>query len=506
MCTVISLAVFIASLSSGELIEGEGLRLVCIGLANRCFPLPFREHSSGSVLLNADFVNIGPVDFGLPAPASESKVTAWFLWEIRARNRALAEFVEPKAEKPASSSIAKVILGRKGSKKAVKGGFSYFSEEYIEQCMISIIRMLIFYNFSLYLDLCVFVTDKRELFLAQTVLFPFHFPLLAISLFYFQPKADNMGNCSSVLLGCEKHEKAQPPSTEASLSTSPKATSPAVTALGLQEGASVYQARKVLKALKRAKALMGKPGVDVCGQLVYPLEGLEWDSCSEAEGLYTGQTSKGVRTGFGTMKWTNGRLYEGNWQANLQHGLGRLLNTDRSSYEGQWRNGLRHGQGTYRSADGSYYTGDWAEDKQHGRGKEVWSDGQCYTGEYIAGFRSGHGQLDFPDLSSYTGDFRGNQLHGCGTFCWPDGRSYIGQWAHNKMQGRGKMTWKDGQSYEGEYKEDCKEGLGVFCWPDGRRYEGPWKSGKQHGVGSFTDTLGRTRQGEWSEGRRLHWL
>ena len=45
------------------------------------------------------------------------------------------------------------------------------------------------------------------------------------------------------------------------------------------------------------------------------------------------------REGYGKMYWTDGKVYEGHWQAGVMHGKGRMDYKDGTSKEGEWVHG-----------------------------------------------------------------------------------------------------------------------------------------------------------------------
>jgi hypothetical protein len=55
----------------------------------------------------------------------------------------------------------------------------------------------------------------------------------------------------------------------------------------------------------------------------------------------------GVREGPGTVKWSNGDVYTGDFKGGLRHGKGVFISEKGAhKYEGSWKNSLKHGQGT----------------------------------------------------------------------------------------------------------------------------------------------------------------
>ena len=75
---------------------------------------------------------------------------------------------------------------------------------------------------------------------------------------------------------------------------------------------------------------------------------------------YTGKTNKnGQRHGHGTMMYSNGDTYTGEWESGKQNGHGTFTGTDGSKYIGGWKDGLCHGQATHTLANGHTVTGEW---------------------------------------------------------------------------------------------------------------------------------------------------
>ena len=44
-------------------------------------------------------------------------------------------------------------------------------------------------------------------------------------------------------------------------------------------------------------------------------------------------------TGYGVMKWPDGKIYEGNFKNDLKNGFGKLTTVEGKVYEGNWLNG-----------------------------------------------------------------------------------------------------------------------------------------------------------------------
>jgi len=100
---------------------------------------------------------------------------------------------------------------------------------------------------------------------------------------------------------------------------------------------------------------------------------------------YTGQRSKGKRSGYGIEVYTDGGRYEGMWKDDQKHGEGICYFPDGCSYEGQWLNDKRHGKGNYYYIEEGRYGGDWEFGKKHGFGIFYFSNGDRFEGNWEDG-------------------------------------------------------------------------------------------------------------------------
>lgn len=146
----------------------------------------------------------------------------------------------------------------------------------------------------------------------------------------------------------------------------------------------------------------------------------------------------GERDGNGTMTWTNGDVYKG-----------------------EFFNGNRHGQGTLTFADGSEYVGQWECNLQHGVGTRRWNNGDCYTGQYVNGKRTGEGRFYFSNGDMYVGGFDEGVIHGFGRYYYASGQRFEGDFVQGKRRGKGKLQRTDGSLDIGVYKNDVRFGIGV---------------------------------------------
>lgn len=87
------------------------------------------------------------------------------------------------------------------------------------------------------------------------------------------------------------------------------------------------------------------------------------------------------------------------------------------SYEGDYiineeGQRVKHGTGTLRWSDGREYRGQFARDKLHGEGSMSWPTGEKYEGQYVNNYKSGLGKLLFPDASTFEGAWYNGKRHG----------------------------------------------------------------------------------------------
>jgi|688.fasta_scaffold03123_35 hypothetical protein len=163
--------------------------------------------------------------------------------------------------------------------------------------------------------------------------------------------------------------------------------------------------------------------------------------------VYEGNLNDRIKHGHGKQTWSNGTVYEGNWENNVISGVGRL--TDPlplgevmyiPTYQGNFENNQKSGHGTMIYADGSVYTGDWQNDTMHGNGRIQYKDGDIYVGSWVNDIKHGKGKQSYhddPDFTEYEGDFENEEPHGKGTMKFRDGSRYEGDWVQGQMHGVG---------------------------------------------------------------------
>lgn len=148
-------------------------------------------------------------------------------------------------------------------------------------------------------------------------------------------------------------------------------------------------------------------------------------------GTYTGYVDQesGQPDGKGTMVYTDGNKYNGEWKNGQCHGDGEMIYANGDTYDGQWQNGVKSGYGVYTWSNGQVYKGDYKNDLRDGEG------------EYIGwtGFITDQGGWK----GNYYGTSAGDVFEGSGKFEFDNGDRFVGTF-HNNEFWVGMYTYRDG--------------------------------------------------------------
>ncbi|XP_065875506.1 phosphatidylinositol 4-phosphate 5-kinase 1-like [Euphorbia lathyris] len=155
-------------------------------------------------------------------------------------------------------------------------------------------------------------------------------------------------------------------------------------------------------------------------------------------------------------------------------------------YTGTLSCAVPHGKGKYLWSDGCMYEGDWERGRACGKGKFSWPSGATYEGHYKDGRMNGYGTLIGVDADLYKGHWLSDKKHGFGEKFYANGDVYKGSWSSNLQHGEGKYKWSNGNEYTGHWKRGLIDGKGILVWANGNRYEGNWENGVPKGKGVFT--------------------
>ena len=145
------------------------------------------------------------------------------------------------------------------------------------------------------------------------------------------------------------------------------------------------------------------------------------------------QAENQVRNGYGRKTYSNGTVYEGEFQEGVADGRGTFYYTNGSVYQGDVKNGSFEGRGTLRYAGGTVYEGTFQNHQFHGRGCIRFADGAAYEGDFQQGKRQGNGRYVFASGTVYEGEFRNGEPCGCGIYLFSNGDRYEGEVQNGKL-------------------------------------------------------------------------
>ena len=168
------------------------------------------------------------------------------------------------------------------------------------------------------------------------------------------------------------------------------------------------------------KGTFGKKGDGCCEQYLGNFDPtIEWVADGKGVAIWTEGPFRGSRYegdfvlnkmhGKGKFTWSNGTVFEGNFEHDKsKDGIATLKFKRGEKYVGDWKNGARTGKGVYTWTNGDTYEGDWVQNKRTGKGTFKSSDGNTvYVGDWKDGRKEGQGVLTLKDSGEeYKGLFR----------------------------------------------------------------------------------------------------
>jgi len=214
---------------------------------------------------------------------------------------------------------------------------------------------------------------------------------------------------------------------------------------------------------------------------------------------FEGFLEKGIINGYGTMWWTDGSKFTGQWINNTKSGWGTMFYANGDIFSGSWTDEKKD-EGKYMYATGGDVSGKFESGKISGNVKNVnigYSENlqDVFTGEIVSGART-TGTYTHSNGDIYEGNFEIDKgsYDAVGKYIWACGKIYEGTFKDGKPNGFGKMVYSKGDSeewtYEGEFKDGKFEGNGKFTWSENNYYEGQFSNGQMTGVGIY-----RTEEG-----------
>lgn len=203
---------------------------------------------------------------------------------------------------------------------------------------------------------------------------------------------------------------------------------------------------------------------------------------------YIGEFLNGIKHGSGTIHYKSGDQYEGEWYYNQKHGQGVYKFSSGIIYIGKWENNMFI-KGTIKWPDGRIYNGEYGPGNigRHGYGTFTKINKLCHD-EYtkVSSF-----------IGTYSGQWGNDKRNGTGRMLWEDGITYEGCWKDNKMSGKGTLIVPNKDTYVGDFCDGKKHGKGTIGYSNKIIFEGEWNKGKKHGKGILTWPNGEKFIGEW---------
>jgi hypothetical protein len=177
-------------------------------------------------------------------------------------------------------------------------------------------------------------------------------------------------------------------------------------------------------------------------------------------------------------KYPNG-VYEGIMLDDKREIKGTMLYSNGAKYDGEWKNDKKNGKGVFTSSHyyncrktvGMKYEGEFKDDKFDGYGITTYTNGDRYEGEWKNSKQYGKGTVSYLDGSKYEGEWVNGHFQGLGTFYLKNGEKYEGRFFDNKYNGFGKYYYKNGDYLEGIFRNDHPRGICILHKKDGTTVE-----------------------------------
>jgi hypothetical protein len=283
------------------------------------------------------------------------------------------------------------------------------------------------------------------------------------------------------------------------------------------------------------------------------------DNVKDREGnIYSGIMVKGVKNGYGVMKYANGDVYEGEWKDDEKYDGKMTYFGGKDTFEGYFTSGPRHkkkeyewSQGVHTDKNNRTWDGQW-DNGVMTDAKFTFDDGYYngsfdengrYSGEngtlyiestddtYVGNWDNGnitYGTHTNKNDDTYDGDFNDDrEYHGQGTYTNSNGDKWEGYWENGNITS-GDLTNDDGSTYNGSFGRNWKfDGRGTYTDTDGEILDGTWDNGNItygtltkangdtytgdfgpnglfSGQGIYTDIDGESWEGEWKNGNIIY--
>ena len=208
---------------------------------------------------------------------------------------------------------------------------------------------------------------------------------------------------------------------------------------------------------------------------------------------YDGEWVNGKRTGYGKYVSSSGSIKEGRFVEGVFQGTTSTAKYvppagsvyiektfTNGEYKGYAKNGFPHGKGTMRYSNGNVYEGEFFENKINGKGKCTYPNGDVYDGDWVNGNRTGRAKYTYATGNVYEGDFLEGKITGQGKMIFKSGTVYEGGWLNGKMHGRGRHVWGEGNwkgdVYDGDWVNGNRTGYGTYTYASGKVLRGRFEN------------------------------
>jgi|LSQX01.1.fsa_nt_gb hypothetical protein len=142
---------------------------------------------------------------------------------------------------------------------------------------------------------------------------------------------------------------------------------------------------------------------------------LQEEQEKEASALYSGSVENNRPHGPGHLEFFDGSEYIGDFFAGAFNGNGIFTQNDGSRFQGIFEDGERK-SGTMYYTNGEIYNGDWSKVKRNGLGKLTYTNGDIWDGFWIDDKREGKGKLIRKDGDVFEGFWINDRYHALGSF------------------------------------------------------------------------------------------
>ena len=180
------------------------------------------------------------------------------------------------------------------------------------------------------------------------------------------------------------------------------------------------------------------------------------------EFTYSGDLRDGLFHGPGSIHFSEGERFDGNFAEGRFDGTGEFFSAeDDWNFSGEFRSGRISG-GTLKTDSGEavmlertdstdtligeiwLFDGSFNDHGQTGEGTFVFADDSVYSGGFLNGLADGEGMYtDATGRMIYQGDFKKGFFDGQGTYNSADGWSFSGAFTEGVINGEGVMTVDD---------------------------------------------------------------